>query len=39
MFGAAIGVVAVFFLIDRAQDVRLPTFETAAAPLGPNELI
>ena len=27
MFGAAIGVVAAFFLVDRARDVRLPTFE------------
>ena len=27
MFGAAIGVVAAFFLIDRAGDVRLPTLE------------
>ena len=28
MFGAAIGVVAAFFLVDRARDVRLPTLET-----------
>jgi len=27
MFGAAIGVVAAFFLVDRARDVRLPTLE------------
>ena len=27
MFGAAIGVVAAFFLVDRAHDVRLPTLE------------
>jgi MHS family proline/betaine transporter-like MFS transporter len=35
MFGAAIGVVAAFFLVDRAQDVRLPTLETVPA-LGPH---
>jgi MFS family permease len=28
MFGAAIGVVAAFFLVDRARDVSLPTLET-----------
>jgi hypothetical protein len=28
MFGAAIGVVAAFFLVDRARDVRLATLET-----------
>jgi len=28
MFGAAIGVVAACFLVDRARDVRLPTLET-----------
>ena len=31
MFGAAVGIVATFFLVDRASDVRLATFETAAA--------
>ena len=35
MFGAAIGVVAAFFLVDRAQDVRLPTLETVPS-LGPH---
>jgi MFS family permease len=30
MFGAAIGVVAAFFLIERARDVRLPTLEAVA---------
>jgi MFS transporter, MHS family, proline/betaine transporter len=35
MFGAAIGVVAAFFLVDRAQDVRLPTLETVHS-LGPH---
>ena len=38
MFGAVVGILATFFLVDRAWDVRLPTFETAAALLGPNEL-
>jgi MFS transporter, MHS family, proline/betaine transporter len=37
MFGAAIGVVAAFFLVDRAQDVRLPTLETVPS-LGPQKL-
>ena len=37
MFGAAIGVVAAFFLVDRAQDVRLPTLETVPS-LGPRKL-
>jgi MFS family permease len=31
MFGAAIGVVAAFFLVDRARDVRLPTLETVTS--------
>ena len=31
MFGAAVGILATFFLVDRAWDVRLATFETAAA--------
>jgi MFS transporter, MHS family, proline/betaine transporter len=35
MFGAAIGVVASFFLVDRVQDVRLPTLETVPS-LGPH---
>ena len=35
MFGAAIGVVAAFFLVDRAQDVRVPTLETVPS-LGPH---
>jgi MFS transporter, MHS family, proline/betaine transporter len=34
MFGAAIGVVAAFFLVDRAQDVRLPTLETVTPRIG-----
>lgn len=33
MFGAAIGIVAAFFLIDRARDVRLPTLEPVASPI------
>jgi MFS family permease len=33
MFGAAVGILATFFLVDRAWDVRLATFETAAAVL------
>jgi MFS transporter, MHS family, proline/betaine transporter len=37
MFGAAIGVVAAFFLVDRAQDVRLPRLETVPS-LGPQKL-
>ena len=31
MFGAAIGVVAAFFLVDRARDVRLPTLDTVTS--------
>jgi MFS transporter, MHS family, proline/betaine transporter len=38
MFGAAIGVVAACFLVDRARDVRLPTLETVTPALGPHEL-
>jgi MFS family permease len=34
MFGAAIGVVASFFLVDRARDVRLPTLETVTPRTG-----
>ena len=30
-FGPAIGVVASFFFVDRAQDVRLPTLETVSS--------
>ena len=33
MFGAAIGIVAAFFLIDRARDVRLPALEPVASPI------
>jgi MFS transporter, MHS family, proline/betaine transporter len=32
MFGAAIGLVASFFLVERAGDARLPTLETIAQP-------
>jgi MHS family proline/betaine transporter-like MFS transporter len=28
MFGAAVGIVAAFFLVDRARDVHLPALET-----------
>jgi MFS transporter, MHS family, proline/betaine transporter len=38
MFGAAVGLLATFFLVDRAWDVRLPTFDTAPTALGPHEL-
>ena len=36
MFGAAVGILATFFLIDRAWDIRLPVFGTASAI--PHEL-
>src|SRR5262249_37019637 len=35
MFGAAIGVAAAFFLIDRAWDVRLPTLEAVPPTIKP----
>jgi MFS transporter, MHS family, proline/betaine transporter len=31
MFGAAIGVVAAFLLVDRARDIRLPTLEAVTS--------
>jgi MFS transporter, MHS family, proline/betaine transporter len=37
MFGAAAGILATFLLVDRARDVRLPTFEAVSA-LGTSEL-
>ena len=35
MFGAAVGVVAAFFLVDRAREVRLPTLETVPPTIKP----
>jgi MFS family permease len=37
MFGAAVGILATFFLVDRAWEARLPTFDTART-VGPHEL-
>jgi MHS family proline/betaine transporter-like MFS transporter len=38
IFGAAMGLIATFFLVDRTQDVRLPAFETDTPhKLGPQE--
>jgi MFS family permease len=37
MFGAAAGILATLFLVDRAWDVRLPAFGTASAALGAHE--
>ena len=34
MFGAAIGVVAAFFLVDRARDISLPTIEAVTSRAG-----
>ncbi len=37
MFGAALGVLAAFFLVDRARDARLPELEGASACTGRQE--
>jgi len=36
MFGAAIGIVATFFLVDRAWDARLENLERVPAPMSPQ---
>jgi len=35
MFGAGVGLMAAFFLVDRARDVRLPAIETATPSIKP----
>jgi MFS transporter, MHS family, proline/betaine transporter len=36
MFGAAVGIAATFFLVDRAWDARLETLESIPAPISPQ---
>jgi MHS family proline/betaine transporter-like MFS transporter len=36
MFGAAIGIIATFFLVDRAWDARLENLERVPAPMSPQ---